>query len=109
MLTAFLVSLVNMPLLYGEGEKAFRRLQYEIIRYACDESIFSWRNKVLLKSGMFAQSSRDFTESGDIIPVNLLYIEFPDKRFSHVVSMKRRMPYTMTNLGLSFEVPFRYI
>ncbi|MCJ1278410.1 hypothetical protein MMC21_006226 [Puttea exsequens] len=100
---------VNMPLLYGEGEKAFRRLQYEIIRYTCDESIFAWRNKGLSKSGMFAQSPRDFVESGDIIPVKLLDIEFPDKRFSHVVSMKRQTPYTMTNFGLSFEVPFRYI
>ncbi|KAI3323208.1 HET-domain-containing protein [Xylariaceae sp. AK1471] len=33
---------VNMPLLYGEEEKAFRRLQYEIIGRTADLSIFSW-------------------------------------------------------------------
>ncbi|KAH7070394.1 heterokaryon incompatibility protein-domain-containing protein [Paraphoma chrysanthemicola] len=33
---------VNMPLLYGEGEKAFQRLQEEIIRSTPDFSIFAW-------------------------------------------------------------------
>jgi hypothetical protein len=33
---------VNMPLLYGEREKAFRRLQYEIIGRTADLSIFAW-------------------------------------------------------------------
>jgi hypothetical protein len=36
---------LNMPLLYGEGEKAFRRLQDEIIRSTADLSIFAWRVK----------------------------------------------------------------
>jgi hypothetical protein len=34
---------VNMPLLYGEEEKAFRRLQEEIIRSTAVLSIFAWR------------------------------------------------------------------
>jgi hypothetical protein len=34
---------VNMPLLYGEGTKAFRRLQQEIIRRSGDHSIFAFR------------------------------------------------------------------
>ncbi|KAL4070148.1 heterokaryon incompatibility protein-domain-containing protein [Scleroderma yunnanense] len=34
---------VNMPMLYGEGKKAFRRLQLEIIRMSNDQSIFAWR------------------------------------------------------------------
>jgi hypothetical protein len=34
---------LNMPLLYGEGDKAFRRLQHEIIRSTEDLSIFAWR------------------------------------------------------------------
>ncbi|KAI0432720.1 HET-domain-containing protein [Xylaria sp. FL1042] len=33
---------INMPLLYGEGEKAFVRLQEEIIRSSNDLSIFAW-------------------------------------------------------------------
>ncbi|KAF7559993.1 hypothetical protein G7046_g4171 [Stylonectria norvegica] len=34
---------VNMPLLYGEGEKAFKRLQEEILKVSCDQSILFWR------------------------------------------------------------------
>jgi hypothetical protein len=33
---------VNMPLLYGEGTKAFTRLQEEIIRRTNDQTIFTW-------------------------------------------------------------------
>ncbi|KAI6041703.1 heterokaryon incompatibility protein-domain-containing protein, partial [Pisolithus marmoratus] len=33
---------VNMPMLYGEGKNAFRRLQLEIIKETGDHSIFAW-------------------------------------------------------------------
>ncbi|KAI5985761.1 heterokaryon incompatibility protein-domain-containing protein, partial [Pisolithus albus] len=33
---------VNMPMLYGEGSKAFQRLQLEITRVSSDYSIFAW-------------------------------------------------------------------
>ncbi|KAL4076543.1 heterokaryon incompatibility protein-domain-containing protein [Scleroderma yunnanense] len=36
---------VNMPMLYGEGKKAFHRLQLEIIRISNDQSIFAWGSK----------------------------------------------------------------
>jgi hypothetical protein len=33
---------VNIPLLYGEDQKAFIRLQFEIMKLSDDESIFAW-------------------------------------------------------------------
>jgi hypothetical protein len=33
---------VNMPTLYGDGEKAFLRLQEEILKYSTDLSLFAW-------------------------------------------------------------------
>ncbi|TBU21808.1 HET-domain-containing protein [Dichomitus squalens] len=33
---------INMPTLYGEGERAFRRLQEEIVRRVPDQSLFAW-------------------------------------------------------------------
>jgi hypothetical protein len=33
---------VSMPMLYGEGEKSFARLQQEILRLSDDQSIFAW-------------------------------------------------------------------
>lgn len=33
---------VNMPMLYGEGRKAFYRLQQEILKQSHDQSLFAW-------------------------------------------------------------------
>jgi hypothetical protein len=33
---------VNMPLLYGEAERAFQRLQEEILKVSNDQSLFAW-------------------------------------------------------------------
>ncbi|RPD57985.1 hypothetical protein L226DRAFT_616177 [Lentinus tigrinus ALCF2SS1-7] len=33
---------INMPTLYGEGRKAFRRLQEEIMKTSVDSSLFAW-------------------------------------------------------------------
>lgn len=66
---------VNMPLLYGEGEKAFTRLQQQIIAQSDDESIFAWTvNEVeeidgaddLTATGMLAHSAAQFARSGDV-------------------------------------------
>ena len=35
---------VNMPTLYGEGRRAFRRLQQEIMKQSVDTSLFTWSN-----------------------------------------------------------------
>jgi len=32
----------NMPMMYGEGEKAFLRLQEEIMKQSDDQSLFAW-------------------------------------------------------------------
>ncbi|KAK6439974.1 hypothetical protein LTR95_003800 [Oleoguttula sp. CCFEE 5521] len=39
---------INMPLLYGEGHKAFRRLQIEILQKYSDESILAWQTPLSL-------------------------------------------------------------
>jgi hypothetical protein len=36
---------VNIPMIYGEGQKAFRRLQEEIIRQSNDLTIFAWQHE----------------------------------------------------------------
>ena len=64
---------LNMPLLYGEGQNAFKRLQYELIEARSDdESIFAWTHDVPRPSGILASSPAAFANSGDIITfVNL--------------------------------------
>ena len=64
---------LTMPLLYGEGNNAFKRLQHELIAARSDdESIYAWTHDGPRPSGMLAQSPVAFADSGDIITlVNL--------------------------------------
>lgn len=86
---------INMPLLYGEGEKAFLRLQLEIIKQSDDESIFAWTNQkntwtnIHVLSGLLATRPSSFAESGSIR--SRAYIDRP--------------PYSMTQKGLAIHVP----
>jgi hypothetical protein len=41
---------INMPMLYGEGTAAFRRLQEEIMRNNDDSSIFCYKSKRVLRA-----------------------------------------------------------
>ena len=69
---------VNIPLLYGEGRKAFQRLQEEIIRTSTDHSILAWLPTTALgsasiwsdmteESNLLAPSPYSFRDSRDII------------------------------------------
>ena len=84
---------INMSLIYGEGSKAFFRLQSEIIRSSTDQSIFVWSlyTKVdgIQETGMLAPSLSCFVKSGDIVP----------KHFQGLP----QTPYQMTNHGLQIE------
>jgi hypothetical protein len=88
---------VNMPLIYGEGKKAFKRLQEEILKTRTDDhSLFAWGTVVSTPSmkipdlklymerepiersqnflrqpllGLLAESPRDFSSSGGFVPM----------------------------------------
>jgi Heterokaryon incompatibility protein (HET) len=87
---------VNMPLLYGEGEKAFIRLQEEIIRETDDQSLFAWGvmhrydRYLMYSDGVLAESPAAFKGSENIVPIR---------------SIAGRRPYSMTNRGLRIELP----
>ena len=78
---------VNMPPLYREGQKAFLRLQLEILGISDDESIFAWTTAGE-KSGLLAQSVGAFEHSGNVLKLNFA---------------RHRAPYSMTNKGLRME------
>ncbi|KAF8854457.1 HET-domain-containing protein [Acephala macrosclerotiorum] len=44
---------INMPLLYGEGKRAFFRLQEEILKANSDQSIFAWGTSPIIKVEQF--------------------------------------------------------
>ncbi|KAF2185713.1 HET-domain-containing protein [Zopfia rhizophila CBS 207.26] len=52
---------VNMPMIYGEGENAFQRLQLEIMKTSDDQSIFAWSGRSDKEGrGLLAISPREF-------------------------------------------------
>lgn len=82
---------VNMPLFYGKGQKAFMRLQHEIVKTVDDESRFAWKDGTLLESGMFASSPAAFVDSGDIVSIEFPGLHRPDR-------------FEVTNRALSIEI-----
>jgi hypothetical protein len=81
---------VNMGMIYGEGQNAFRRLQEEIVRQSNDLTIFAWNQASGedADSGIFAQSPTLFGGSGIIEPIDQALL---DPEFS------------LTNKGLKFD------
>ncbi|POS73599.1 hypothetical protein DHEL01_v208004 [Diaporthe helianthi] len=93
---------ITMPLLYGEGSKAFLRLQEEIARQSSELSIFAWESgsartehrrddanasrKENQYSGIFSESPADFAN-------------FATLRM-HRVKLTSMEEMTMTNIGL---------
>ncbi|KAK4183538.1 heterokaryon incompatibility protein-domain-containing protein, partial [Podospora australis] len=54
---------MNMPMIYGEGENAFIRLQHELIRKYDDETVPLWEGT----GRLLAKSPDDFSKSKDLI------------------------------------------
>ena len=80
---------VSMPLLYGEGRKAFQRLQQTIINQLDDESIFAWSSGWTGSSrGMLAWHPSAFKDSRNVQPIY----------FDH-----KRPPSTFTSRGLEIH------
>ncbi|KAI3332869.1 HET-domain-containing protein [Ustulina deusta] len=79
---------VNMPLIYGEADAAFQRLQKKIIKKSNDQTIFAWGfclpDEMVLSSGslqlmsILADSPARFEGSGDIVPSPNNSLSFAD-------------------------------
>lgn len=83
---------INMPILYGEGqEKAFGRLQLEIMNRSTDQTVLAWEANKFGYSGLLAGSPDYFVSSGNV-----------DRDDSTIKWLPR--PYHMTNVGLSIDM-----
>jgi hypothetical protein len=86
---------VSMPMLYGEGKRAFVRLQEEIMKISNDHSLFAWnaaKKEIRHEEdqGLLADSPSDFIHSHRIEPFR---------------PIDGGGDYQMTNRGLRMEVP----
>jgi hypothetical protein len=83
---------VNMPMLYGEGQNAFIRLQLEILKLSDDHTIFAWMGNAKdgNERGLLAHSPKEFANCGNVCQFDTDTL---------------RSPYSMTNRGLHIELP----
>jgi hypothetical protein len=84
---------VNMPLLYGEGGRAFIRLQEEIIKTSNDQTILTWTTTLRshdlnILSGFLARTPADFAACRIFMPDDV----------------EQSRPFVMTNKGLRMEL-----
>jgi hypothetical protein len=80
---------INMPLIYGERETAFTRLQEEIMKISDDYSLFAWKSSDN-RSGLLATSPAAFISSDNIVQFN------PFDTFNS--------PLTMSSRGIYLEI-----
>lgn len=69
---------INMPLLYGEGPRAFQRLQEEIIKRNGDLTILAWKPTGSCDDvcSILASSPLAFQDSHDILPFSPTGVDF---------------------------------
>ena len=85
---------ISMTPIYGEGSKAFMRLQQKIAKTMDDECLFAWNDPdpdpPYNFTGMFAKSPKAFIKSGNIVPITSVSSPLPWKP-----------PWSITNRGLA--------
>lgn len=80
---------ISMPILYGEGlQKAFTRLQHEILSKSDDHTIFAWYRPSVTTYNLLAESPDDFRNSGTV----------------RMVPYRERVSISRTNIGLSITL-----
>jgi hypothetical protein len=95
---------IRMPLIYGERERAFRRLQEEVIKVSDDQSVFAWivdsdANTTIVKDGigLLARSPASFKRSGNIIRASA------PRGDGYLLGV--RTPFAINNKGLHLALP----
>lgn len=99
---------VNMSLIYGEGLKAFERLQKAIVQTTPDLSIFAWTDdRVPCRefAGVLAESPRQFSRCRDIemTPGDSIYANFV------ITNRGVQLEASLTHHGSHFDDIFRAV
>ncbi|MAD84300.1 MAG: hypothetical protein CL912_15155 [Deltaproteobacteria bacterium] len=87
---------VKLPMIYEEKDKAFRRLQLEILKQRDDHTLFAWRVPQMrtgqpdLGTGLLAESPEAFANSTSVVQAD------HHANISH---------YSMNNKGIHIRLP----
>ncbi len=101
---------VNMPLLYGDGSKAFRRLQLQILAQSNDHSLLAWRGQFSKFAGLSAtvrSTSTKYYRCNGILAATVADFGSVPRglgKASHTMESISASSIMATNLGLSLSV-----
>ncbi|KAI0419291.1 HET-domain-containing protein [Xylaria grammica] len=94
---------INMPLLYGEGNRAFIRLQEEILKVTTDQSIFAWG---FVDSAEWKGFKPDLTWVSVLAPFPICFCGSGSVERTPAHQLGAAMEiWSMTNLGLTMHLP----
>ncbi|KAG4271737.1 hypothetical protein FPRO04_10684 [Fusarium proliferatum] len=97
---------VNMPLIYGEGPKAFYRLQVEIMKATNDDSLFAWSTEPLEDCGYSPNegaSTRGFRFLGLLAPSPACFRDSHDIRAPRDISRSHVPQYDLIKQDISLS------
>ncbi|KAI1313232.1 HET domain-containing protein [Xylaria venustula] len=94
---------VNMPMIYGEGLKAFQRLQEEIMKASTDMSLFCWKAKPggSWYRGLLAYSPLEFASYYDTSRLSRKSVSWS--------SIGLETEFAVTNKGIRIEAELSYV
>ena len=103
---------INLPLLYGEGERSFMRLQEEIVRNSNDLSILAWLSPQDegptdpdRYCGVLAKRPRDFQASKELVMVNdIKFIRELYKNELYLPSLVNQVKISILDFNISNDV-----
>ena len=100
---------VNMAMLYGEGKRAFQRLQLEIIRMSNDQSIFAWDpdGKIGRSGSVVADEPSYFRACSGMQTMEIDKFKKTLKADMSTEEEERLGSFLVTNRGIQIYLPFR--
>lgn len=98
---------VNMPMLYGEGDKAFIRLQEEIIKETDDLTLFAWQAVVTDQTRSDPHGSPEHSPRGILATSPAEFAHAHD--LMRVSNPKLNPEIALTNKGLRIRDPRGYL
>lgn len=105
---------IHMPIIYGEGEKAFRRLQLEIMKSSDDQTIFAWHDSLthpnpVRDRGLLASAPDIFSrKASPVVTIDHSYF-IKNVLRNHNTFRNMQRGYSILNDGIHITFPMKQV
>ncbi|KAG2159391.1 heterokaryon incompatibility protein-domain-containing protein [Suillus bovinus] len=104
---------IHMPIIYGEGDKAFRRLQLEIMKSSDDQTIFAWHDSrahphSVRNRGLLASTPDVFMRASPVVAIDHSHF-ISILPWSRSLSSELSRGYHILNDGIHITLPMKRV